>query len=316
MKKTDKYVNSDLNEEASAFDKHVNDRIENGFVPDLRNLKKVEWFYNNAWREPEFAKIHWFPILERIIRNAAEKGGKVLEVGCGHGMLSLELARNGLDVTGIDLSPKSIEVANEYRKKNNEADGFGSLEYVCDDFVNRIFPDGYYDNVVFFRSMHHFPDLDKVIAKVAAMLKPKGQLMLCEPIRSKFSLKSAEMTLLLRKILPTWRDYRSKLDNDWTDELWEEKVEEMRKEYAYEDHHHQSVMDNSVDCDKHILGEVEKQFDVNYKFYHDAFIDKIIGGLRGEDRFRIAKFLKFIDGYMVRHEILPPTSVTIFAIKK
>lgn len=311
-----KYSDDDLKEEAEAFDRHVSARIENGFIPDLRNLRKVEWFYNNAWREPEFARIHWFPVLEKIIKRAAENGGNVLEVGCGHGMLSLELARNNLKVTGIDLSSKSIETAREYGEKNKDGDNFGSLEYVCDDFMVKDFPEKSFDSIIFFRSLHHFPDIEGVMKKIEALLKPKGLLMLCEPIRSKFSSKSAEMTLLLRKILPTWRDYEAKLDCEWTDALWDKKVEEIRKEYAYEDHHHQSVMDNSIDCDKHILHEVDKYFKVDYLHYHDAFIDKIIGGLRGEHRFRLAKFLKFIDNYMVLHEILPPTSVTLFAIKK
>ena len=43
--------------EADAFDKQIEERIKNGFIPDLRRLRKVDWFYNNVWREPEFVEI-------------------------------------------------------------------------------------------------------------------------------------------------------------------------------------------------------------------------------------------------------------------
>ena len=41
-----------LQKEAEAFDGQVDERIRHGFIPDLRRLKKVDWFYNNAWRIP------------------------------------------------------------------------------------------------------------------------------------------------------------------------------------------------------------------------------------------------------------------------
>ncbi len=149
--------NDDLEKEAEAFDEQILERIEKGFVPDLRNLKKVAWFYNNPWREPKFAEIQWFPTIDLIISNSVQAGKRALEVGCGNGMLSLEMARNGLSVTGIDLSPKSIEVAEEYSRKNTHLEGFGSLEYICGDFFSAKLSKESFDSIVFFRTLHHFP---------------------------------------------------------------------------------------------------------------------------------------------------------------
>jgi len=89
--------------EGESFDKQTKKRIKNGFIPDLRNLKKVNWFYNNIWREPKFFKIHWGEIIEEIIKESNHQSNKVLEVGCGTGYLSLELAIQGLDVTGVEI---------------------------------------------------------------------------------------------------------------------------------------------------------------------------------------------------------------------
>src|SRR6185437_10280816 len=116
-----------------------------------RRLKKVDWFYNNVFREPELFKIHWGPRVEAILSRAQAKGGRVLEVGCGCGMLSLELARRGLDVVGLDLSPASISVANRYKEENPFLEGFGTLEYVCGDVGGISFDAASFDTVVFFR---------------------------------------------------------------------------------------------------------------------------------------------------------------------
>ena len=79
-----------LRSESQAFDRQINDRIAHGFIPDLRRLRKVPWFCNNPWREPEFAKIVWFPTLETIIGQAQLNGELSIIVGSGHGMLYLD----------------------------------------------------------------------------------------------------------------------------------------------------------------------------------------------------------------------------------
>ncbi len=76
--------------EKQAFDQQAEERIEHGFVPDLRRLKKVNWFYNNVWRDPEFVKIHWMPRINSIIEQARSRGGRVLELGCGYGETCLK----------------------------------------------------------------------------------------------------------------------------------------------------------------------------------------------------------------------------------
>ncbi len=56
-----------LKKEISVFDKQVEERIKHGFIPDLRRLKKVNWFYNNVWRDPEFVKINMMPKINFIL---------------------------------------------------------------------------------------------------------------------------------------------------------------------------------------------------------------------------------------------------------
>jgi len=62
-------------QEKQAFDRQVEERLKHGYVPDLRRLNKVDWFYNNVWRDPEFVKIHWMPRINHIIDKVKKRGG-------------------------------------------------------------------------------------------------------------------------------------------------------------------------------------------------------------------------------------------------
>ena len=107
-----------LDAEAEAFDRQNAERVANGHVPDLRRVEPCDWFYNNPWRRPAYAELEFGEqaqvVRDAIRRYVAAPRPKVLEVGCGVGFLSLELARNGMDVVGLDLSPESVAIARRF----------------------------------------------------------------------------------------------------------------------------------------------------------------------------------------------------------
>ena len=138
MSYSKKSYKSLIRKEADSFDKQSIFRIKKGLVPDLRRLKKNNFFFNNPYREPEFYKIQWQPTIDRIIAIAKQdKRKKVLEIGCGTGFLSLELARNGLDVTGVDISKSSIKIASKFLKRNKVKKNFGKLNYLVLDATKK-----------------------------------------------------------------------------------------------------------------------------------------------------------------------------------
>ena len=105
------------------------------------------------------------------------------------------------------------------------------------------------------------------------------------------------------------------MGNDWDQDSWNKIVDNIFKEYVLEDDHEQSPMDNSVDSAEKIVNIIGGKFSVVEEKYSDAFIDKIIGGLRGEHKYGMARFLKFLDESMVENKILPPTSLELTAVK-
>jgi len=108
---------------------------------------------------------------------------------------------------------------------------------------------------------------------------------------------------------------RRQTSDTWSEEAWEAQVTEIFKEYTLDEHYSQSPLDNSTDEASEIISEIEHLWKIEEQSYSDAFIDKMIGGLRGDNKYQLARFLKFLDNYIVAKGILPPTSLELSAIK-
>lgn len=313
-------VPHNLREEAEAFDKQVEERMALGQVPDLRKLQFVEGLYNNPWRDPEFVQLQIMPKIDFIIEKAKTRpGGQVLELGCGMGYLSLELARNGLHVHAVDISKKSIEVAKKVYSENTYMVGFGSLNYEVADITTMDMGEAKYDSIISLGTLHHLQALDSVIIRISKALRQRGNLILCEPIRSNFTEKSAEFAAILRVIAPTWITYEAKLKPISDAENWRAFVQQIYNEYRYVDKRGegvQSPFDNIVSSEEDLIKPITKHFAIKEVKYSDAFVDKIIGGLRGDARYKLAKFLKFLDDDLIRRGVLPATSVCLWATKE
>ncbi|MPZ53941.1 MAG: methyltransferase domain-containing protein [Acidimicrobiia bacterium] len=109
------------------------------------------------------------------VASIAPDGAGVLEVGCGPGHLSIELARrHGLDMTGLDLDPAMIERA----RANADRAGNGSEHapsFSVGDASSLPYPDGSFDVVVSTLSMHHWDDATAGLAEIERVLRPDGR---------------------------------------------------------------------------------------------------------------------------------------------
>lgn len=98
-------------------------------------------------------------------------GKKVLEIGIGTGRIAAKAAPYCLKLTGIDISPKTIERAKE------NLSHFDNLELICSDFSNHAFTETF-DIIYSSLTLMHFKDKQHFISKVDSLLNIGGTFCL------------------------------------------------------------------------------------------------------------------------------------------
>jgi SAM-dependent methyltransferase len=121
------------------------------------------------------------------IAAAAPDGGRILEVGCGPGHLSIVLAaEHGLDVTALDLDPEMIDRA---RRKADQATAAGHRApvFLAADVAQLPFDEASFDLIVSTYSMHHWSDKPAGLAEIRRVLRPGGRALIWD-LRKGFAL--------------------------------------------------------------------------------------------------------------------------------
>lgn len=128
----------------------------------------------HRWWDPnsEFKPLHQInPLRANYIDSRSPVAGKkILDVGCGGGILTEALAQRGAEVTGIDMSEEPLNVAKLHRLESElEIDYHQST---AEDWAQE--HAGQYDVVTCLEMLEHVPDPASVIAACAKLVKPGG----------------------------------------------------------------------------------------------------------------------------------------------
>jgi 2-polyprenyl-3-methyl-5-hydroxy-6-metoxy-1,4-benzoquinol methylase len=108
------------------------------------------------------------------------RGKTLLDVGCGDGLNAVMLAKMGANVTGIDVSPKAIELARRRGEVNGVTD---RLSLVAAPLETADLPPDTFDLVWADGILHHvLDDLELVLDRLARWVKPGGLLVFAEPV--------------------------------------------------------------------------------------------------------------------------------------
>ena len=112
--------------------------------------------------------------LNYIAERVTLKSARVLDVGCGGGILSEALAAAGADVTGIDLASRVLDVARLHLHESNLQVDYReiSVEALAAEMPAA------FDAISCMEMLEHVPDPGSVIAACATLLKPGGRLFL------------------------------------------------------------------------------------------------------------------------------------------
>jgi 2-polyprenyl-3-methyl-5-hydroxy-6-metoxy-1,4-benzoquinol methylase len=141
---------------------------------------------------------------------AHQPSGRVLDICCGMGWLSLEMARRGQSVDAYDISPGALAVGRQMLAENPFKEGFGALTYHLQDVTQVDLGVDRYDAIIGSSAFHHIDGLPAFMDRITTALKPGGIIVTVDdmPIGS----KERALNRLLRMVLPTYdRTYRQKL---------------------------------------------------------------------------------------------------------
>ena len=114
-------------------------------------------------------------LIDTIVRlGQFTRGARVADLGCGSGVFTDLLQRQGCVCVGLDLSSKLLEVG---RQK------YPGVEFIEGDVEHLPFPDGSIDGVLLSGIVHHLPDPTHCAAEVFRVLRPGGRFVAFDPNR-------------------------------------------------------------------------------------------------------------------------------------
>lgn len=139
----------------------------------------------------------------------AKPGSKVLDVGCGPGLLSMLLYDAGMEVVGIDYSEDMVRQAT----KNATDKGMG-IEFKRMDAQNMEFADESFDIMVSRDVLWNLPEPDKAYREIVRILKPDGRGLIKD---GNYYLGLSDERYDHRDRTPSKGDYHSRFNQDGVD---------------------------------------------------------------------------------------------------
>ena len=162
----------------------------------LFNQLSDEWWNENGkFKILHQIKSHRMTYILDQINNRNIKNLKILDVGCGGGIICEPLARLGAKVTGIDFAPNNIKAAKIHSKKNKL-----KINYISKD-IEKSKLDEKFDVIIIFEVLEHLNDWESFLRKIRLNLKKNGILIISTINRN---LISKFLTLDLGENLLKW----------------------------------------------------------------------------------------------------------------
>jgi len=148
------------------MDKRLENEIEHGKYLAREGAGEV-W----NWESPA-GKLRWQRRV-KMLTSHLKSSDVVLEIGCGTGYFTKEIAKTGAQVTAIDIS---LELLNIARQEITEL----NVSFLLDNAYELSFKNDSFDSIVGSSVLHHL-EIDKAISEMFRVLKPGGSIFFTEP---------------------------------------------------------------------------------------------------------------------------------------
>ena len=148
----------------------------------LFNQLSDEWWNENGkFKILHQIKSHRMSYILDQINNRNIRNLKILDVGCGGGIICEPLARLGAKVTGIDFAPNNIIAAKIHSKKNKL-----KIKYISKD-IEKSKLDEKFDIILMFEVLEHLDNWKKTIKNIKKNLNKNGLIIISTINRNLFS---------------------------------------------------------------------------------------------------------------------------------
>jgi ubiquinone/menaquinone biosynthesis C-methylase UbiE len=137
------------------------------FTSDSSNRAYYDDFADNYERERGWGYHRMLDDLELRICAPLATGRRVLEVGCGTGLILKRIAPHADSAWGVDLSPGMVQLAKQR-----------GLSVVLGSATDLPFADETFDMVCSFKVLAHVPDIGRALSEIARVTRPGGQMVL------------------------------------------------------------------------------------------------------------------------------------------
>lgn len=143
---------------------------------DPHEINKFEQMASRWWdRDGDFKPLHDInPLRLKFIMDRVKglQNKKVLDVGCGGGILTESLAKEGAEVTGIDMGEMPLQVANLHKLESGVTVDY--QQSTAEDFAQQ--HAGKFDIVTCLEMLEHVPDPSSIIEACRRLVKPDGHV--------------------------------------------------------------------------------------------------------------------------------------------
>lgn len=150
---------------------------------DMHNIfQKITWDASADAKSARAAMFNMNKDLERRVDKAcsyvveavkaAGASGRILDVGCGPGVLVPHLTKAGVlpkQITGTDLSPEMIRNAQSQHR---------GVDFIAADFLKEFNDDAGFDGIIFCSALHDMPEPVEALKKAKSLLRPSGKLVI------------------------------------------------------------------------------------------------------------------------------------------
>ena len=144
---------------------------------DQQEVQKFAELAEKWWdKSGDFKPLHVInPLRANYIESKVDlTGKKILDVGCGGGILAEALSDAGAIVTGIDAAGPGIEIAKLHAQDNNKSINY--MESTAEDLLNS--SEEKFDIVTCLEVLEHVPDPELLVRTCINLLKSEGDLFL------------------------------------------------------------------------------------------------------------------------------------------